>query len=81
MVRFEIGDLVRVKGCAMTMCVEEIDPPANKEPFLSIVRTIWFDYVGALHRDGFDPRCLERAFIQQAGHTLVPLVPHQGVVR
>lgn len=74
MAEFAIGDLVRVKGCAMCMCIETIEPYGEGE---ETVRTIWFDHVGALHRDGFDPRCLERAFIQQAG----TLVPYHGVVR
>lgn len=78
MSEFAIGDLVRLKSSALVMCVEDIDPPENKEPFLSIVRTMWFDYVGILHRDGFDPRCLERAFIQQAA---AAVLPYHGIVR
>lgn len=74
---FAIGDLVRVKGCAMTMCVEDIIDVDETSHYRmqATVNTLWFDHVGQLHRDGFDPRCLERAFLQQA------IVPYQGIVR
>lgn len=74
MAEFAIGDLVRVKGCVMVMCIESI----ASGPDGSVLYAMWFDYVGALHRDGFDPRCLERAFIQQA---VCAVLPYEGIVR
>lgn len=74
MSEFAIGDLVRLKSSAMTMCVEEV----LERPDLTVINTMWFDYVGTLHRDGFDPRCLERAFIQQA---VGAVLPYHGTIR
>lgn len=81
MAEFMIGDLVRVKGSWIPMCVEDVDPC---DPDVApVVRTVWLDHVGQAHRDGFDSRCLEVAFVQQAGNLALntqmgTLVPHHG---
>jgi uncharacterized protein (UPF0335 family) len=57
MSKFAIGDVVRLKGSMIQMCVEEIDRIEGEQ---YNIRTHWHDHVGQLHRDGFDPRCVEK---------------------
>lgn len=79
MAEFAVGDVVCLKGSNITMCVSSVDD--LDDPEMAIVRTEWFDHVGAIHDYSFDPRCLVK---MEPACVIVPrdmqVIPHEGTV-